>query len=215
VVFPVGNDEHGPAYPEPYRCPTCGDGDTHSYITCNHPMCPEGRDQSPPSSVWDDPAWQEKSSPGSVWGSLLGAVYAALIIGGLLFVLWPYPAPAMNHGFDPSAPATKWFESLERPDQSPNSCCGKADAYPVDRYQKNSDHTYTVWIADGRPIKYPDGTTRDPWDITVPISVPDNKVNKEDDDLDNPTDHSWLFFRASTPTDVGTIYCFIRHPNGN
>jgi hypothetical protein len=212
----MGNDEHGPAYPEPYRCPTCGDGDPHWYIICNHPMCPDGRDQGPQMRY--DNVHYLTPSPGaepssSVWDKMLGAGYAALILSALLWVLWPHPAPAMNHGFDPSAPATKWFEGLERPDQPPNSCCGKADAYPVDRYQKNSDHTYTVWIADGSPIKYPDGTTRDPWDINVPIIVPDNKVNKEDDDLDNPTDHSWLFFRASTPTDVGTIYCFVRHPN--
>jgi hypothetical protein len=139
-------------------------------------------------------------------------IFCAVVLA-CLFWLFTVPAPAMDHGFNPNAPATRWFESLIVPDRPPLSCCGKADAYPVDRYQKNNDHTYTVWIADGSPVKYPDGTTRDPWDVNVPISVPDTKVNKLDDDLDNPTEHGWLFFRPDTNHDVGTIYCFVRHPN--
>lgn len=142
--------------------------------------------------------------------------WIALGLGAVLVLALSPPSHGMNHGFDPDAPATKWFEKLQRPDSIPNSCCGKGDAYPVDRYERiNARGDYRVWIADGSAIKYPDGTTRDPWDTSVPIEVPFNKVNKEDDDLDNPTEHSWLFFRASTPTDVGTVYCFIRHPNGS
>lgn len=28
-----------------YRCPTCGTANPDCYITCNHPACPDGRDQ--------------------------------------------------------------------------------------------------------------------------------------------------------------------------
>jgi hypothetical protein len=27
-----------------YECPVCGVGDVYRYLTCNHPMCPDGRD---------------------------------------------------------------------------------------------------------------------------------------------------------------------------
>lgn len=194
-----------------YLCPTCGVSDPDCYIRCNHPMCPDGRDHGLQRTYPSAPA------RGGFWQSaLLFGVGLVLVIGFIFcLLLIAAPASAMNHGFDPSAPAVKWFEKLERPDSRPNSCCGKADAYPVDRYQKNSDHTFTVWVADGSALKYPDGTTRDEWDTSVPIIVPDTKVNDESDDLDNPTEHGWLFFRPSTKRDVGTIYCFIRHPNGS
>lgn len=133
---------------------------------------------------------------------------------------------AMNHGFDPDAPATKWFETLRIPPQEQVSCCGKADAYPVDRYTKLPNGDYEVWIEDGSAKAYPDGTRRIAWDESVPIKVPAERVNKEDDDLSNPTDHGWLFFipqreypadggEAKPSTKVSTIYCFIRHPQGN
>lgn len=41
----MGHDEHGPAYPEPYECGVCGSPSTTRYLRCNHPMCPDGRDQ--------------------------------------------------------------------------------------------------------------------------------------------------------------------------
>lgn len=31
--------------PPQYRCPTCNTGNPTAYITCNHPACPDGRDQ--------------------------------------------------------------------------------------------------------------------------------------------------------------------------
>ena len=169
----MGNDEHGPAYPEP-------------------------------------PA--QSRIPWS-------AIRAGVWLIGLTLLLWLFMvqhAPAMDHGFNPNNPTVQWFERLQRPDSQPNSCCGKGDAYPVARYEHHpKDHTYSVWLADGSAIKYPDGTTREYFDMSTEIIVPENKVNKYEDDLDNPTDTSWVFMRVSTPTDVGTVYCLIRHPEGN
>lgn len=205
-----------------YLCPTCGVGDPDCYITCNHPACPDGRDRCTACPAGRDPSYDcpvchdsPKRPDGYPMPGLPLPLALLVVLVILITLAAVHAAFAMNHGFDPSAPAVKWFEKLERPDQRPNSCCGKADAYPVDRYQKNSDHTFTVWVADGSALKYPDGTTRDEWDTSVPIIVPDTKVNDESDDLDNPTEHGWLFFRPSTKRDVGTIYCFIRHPNGS
>lgn len=135
------------------------------------------------------------------------------------------PSHAKNHGFDPMAPTTKWFESLKIPPEEMVSCCGKADAYSVDRYEKLPNGDYRVWIADGSAIVFPDGTRRTAWNTEIPIIVPKENVNKETDDLDNPTDHSWLFFQPKSlyPADgsepppseeVSVVYCFIRHPNG-
>jgi hypothetical protein len=124
-------------------------------------------------------------------------------------------ANAMNHGFNPDLPATKWFEGLKQPDAVNISCCGKGDAYPVDRYVRNADNSFTVWIEDGSEITYPDGAHRPFFDKSIPIHVPANKINDMQDDLDNPTEHGWIFMRVSSDTDWGTIYCFIRHPQGN
>lgn len=184
----MGNDEHGPAYPEPF----------------------DDRDQRRFDTLRETYALSKRTPP--IAAMLVGwAVAVALSV----WALWPHAAPAMNHGFNPDAPLTKWFESKIRPDSPPNSCCGKGDAYPVERYQNNGDHTYTIWLADGSAILYPDGTRRDYFDKATPIIVPDNKVNPPDDDLDNPTDVSWVFMRVSTSTDVGTVYCLILHPEGN
>jgi hypothetical protein len=122
-------------------------------------------------------------------------------------------ARAMNHGFDPNAPATKWFEKLMMPDFPEVSCCAKADAYPVDRFVKQPDGSYKAWVEDGSAIQFPDGSHREPFDVSEPITIPPNKVNSLDDDLDNPTEHGWVFMRVSGPREY-YIYCFVRHPQG-
>lgn len=214
----MGHDQHGPAYPEPprYSCPVCG-WDAKAYLRCNHPGCPDGRDRCHPHS-------RSRIEPGDPWlDHAIGPrrvnyplrITVVAVLAAVFWLFWPVRAPAMNHGFNPDAPLTKWMESKIRPDSPPNPCCGKADAYPVARYQRNSDHTWTVWLADGSALKYPDGTTRDYFDMSTPIIVPDNKVNAPDDDLDNPTDVGWVFMRVASPTEVGAVYCLIVHPEGN
>lgn len=150
-----------------------------------------------------------------VWPTALAMLFLVLMMF-LVSSLLIERSYGMDHGFDHNDATVKWFEKQLRPDQPPLSCCGKGDAYPVDRYIHNPhEHTYTVWLHDGSAIKYPDGTRRDYFDKSVPIEVPENKVNPLEDDQDNPTDFSWIYMRVSTPTDPGTIYCFIRHPNLN
>jgi hypothetical protein len=194
---------------ENYRCPICNGG-PNRYLECEYPGCPDGRDQSRLRSWFPEEKIVPKKR--SDYEFMLSIVLFAVALAWLFLT----PAYGMNHGFDPDAPTTKWFELLQRPDSEPNSCCGKGDAYPVDRYEKiNERGDYRVWLSDGDAIVYPDGTQRDYFDKEVPIEVPFNKVNKEIDDIDNPTEHSWLFMRVSTPRDPGTIYCFVRHPNGS
>ena len=149
----------------------------------------------------------------------------SVIIGALALVGMLSTAQAMNHGFDPDAPATQWFEGLKQPPAGVVSCCGKSDAYPVDQYEKQADGSYIVWVADGDAIVYPDGTRRTAWDVNIPVIVPADKVNDLQDDLDNPTDHGWLFFvpirsypqngdEPPPSKSYSVIYCFIRHPQG-
>jgi hypothetical protein len=233
----MGNDEHGPAYPEPtpanviafqdhikkiarYRCGVCRTADRDQYLICNHPMCPDGCDQA--FRFYPNEGPPLPLAPGYVTMLLGWAVVAALCV----WLMWPHQAPAMDHGFDPGDKGVQWFESLKIPPMEMVSCCGKADAYPVDRYTKLPNGDYEVWVEDGSAHPYPDGTKRVPWDESVPITVPAARVNKEDDDLTNPTDHGWLFFipRREYPGDgsepkpstvVSEVYCFIRHPQGN
>lgn len=146
-------------------------------------------------------------------------IWIAIGVAALL-LLALVPSHALNHGFDPDSATTKWFERQMRPDRPadpPEPCCGKADAYPVDRYQKHDDHTYSVWVhaSAGELYTYPDGSRRAPFDPSVEIIVPDTKVNPEDADLDNPSNYSWLFMSVNNITTPSTIYCFIRHPSGN
>lgn len=210
-----------------YNCPVCGVADEHAYLRCNHPACTDGRDRprescgglrrSSPNYIVSPHevvriARADLTKPRKPWVSILLALGLAAALAATFYI---GKANAMNHGFDPDAAATKWFERQMMPDHPMSPCCGTADAYPVDRYEKLGDGSYKVWIADGRPIKYPDGTHRDEWDISIPVIVPKMKVNKEDDDLDNPTEHGWIFMRPSSPTMVGAIFCFIRHPQGS
>lgn len=211
----MGRDEHGVAYPDPdyvtpppYRCPVCRN-DENYYITCNHPACPDGRDQRR-FVVLRELEDEVVVARGHSTASML--VGWAVALAMLLWMFWPHPAPAMDHGFDPSDATVKWFESLQRPNM-PGSCCGKGDAYPVESYWPNGDGTFTAKIGDGSAIKYPDGTTRNAIPDGAEIPVPAELVNKLDDDQDNPTDVSWIFMTVHGG-EVGTVYCLIRHPQG-
>lgn len=230
----MGHDEHGPAYPEPaqhhelvnrlnhrvraeYRCPICR-GNENRYLECEYPGCPDGRDRTHPHAVARRQALLRETYPTEdelkvshpVARCLVGA---AIVIAFVIFMIWPRSAPAMDHGFDPTNKTVKWMETLQQPNY-PGSCCGKADGYPVSEYWDNHDGTWTAVIGDGSAKKFPDGTTREYIATGEKVIVPIEKVNKYEDDLDNPTDVSWLFMTVHA-AEPGTIYCFIRHPSGN
>lgn len=168
----MGNDEHGPAYPEPSDIPP-----------------------APRSSMTN---------------FLIGV---GIVVATVFWLAWPRPAPAMDHGFNPNDVTVKWMESLQRPNM-PGSCCGKGDGYPVADYWDNHNGTWTAVIGDGSGITYPDGTTRNYIATGEKIIVPNELVNREEDDLDNPTDTSWIFMTVHA-AEVGTVYCLIRHPSGS
>lgn len=231
----MGSDEHGPAYPDGefdhfcrehnmpegvqwYHCPICN-GDQTRYHTCEYPGCPDGRDRGHPHARRFDvhrPRMQyehmrERNRVG-VWALILLSVMAATILAGFVFCMLT-PAHAMDHGFDPNNATVQWFEKLQRPDQ-PGSCCGKADAYPVGSYVENADGSVDATVSDGSAKAYPDGTYRPYFPTGEVVHVEKVLVNKHDDDIDNPTDTSWVFMTVNNGV-TGHVYCLIRHPSGN
>lgn len=72
---------------KPYQCPTCGDGDTHSYIICNHPLCPDGHDQRAPRPL-ADPEWQHGYAAGYRDSMTVASVFAIVVITLALFCVW-------------------------------------------------------------------------------------------------------------------------------
>jgi hypothetical protein len=159
--------------------------------------------------------WSWKKPARNYIAKMFVIFFVGLALACLIW-LFTTPAPAMDHGFNPTNPTVKWFERKMVPNITfAQSCCGKADAYPVERVRRNTDQTWSVWLADGSEVKYPDGSRRAYFDKSVEIVVPDSKVNPPDDDLDNPTDVGWIFMRVSTPAQPGAIFCLIIHPEGN
>jgi len=192
----------------PYRCPICR-GDSWRYVKCEYPCCPDGRDRGHPHAAlretYDGPAPSKHPVARVLFG-------CALVIALVMYMMWPRSAPAMDHGFNPNNATVKWMESLPRPN-TPGSCCGKGDGYPVEDYWPNPDGSWTAKIGDGSAMKYPDGTTREYIANGTEVIVPRELVNPWEDDLGNPTDVSWLFMTVHA-AEVGTIYCLIRHPQG-
>jgi hypothetical protein len=155
------------------------------------------------------------------WARLLMAAFVSAVITCMV-LLFSKPAHAINHGYDPNDKAVQWFESLYMQERLPMkvSCCGRSDSYPVDRYEILPNGDYKVWVEDGSVKLYPDGKHRAYWNKDIPIIVPKKKVNPMEDDLNNPTDHGWIFFNphgnpGDHPLDEGDIYCFVPHPQGN
>lgn len=233
----MGNDEHGPAYPEPpyhtsgcrarmrhchkcsceppiYACPICN-GDKHRYMTCEYPGCPDGRDQGRYFERFDAPDLGRRTPAISTM-----IVGWAVAIAFFIWAFWPHPTPAMDHGFDPAAPTAQWMGHLLQPDYEsvgpedpPPSCCGKADAYQADQYRDNHNGTWTVTITDGADITFPDGTHRRPLPNDTSVTIPASKVNPPKDQAGNPTGHAWIFMSAYEGK-PGYVYCFIPLPEG-
>lgn len=143
------------------------------------------------------------------WGVL------AALTAVLLLIASCEQARAFDHGFDKNDPKTKWMEMQCRPDMPDAcySCCGKADAYAVKRYQMHPDGSATAWVEKSDNHVFPDGELRPAIDEQE-ISVPAAKVNPLLEDRDNPFDWSviWLTVQHGKAT---MVWCFVRHPQGS
>jgi hypothetical protein len=141
------------------------------------------------------------------WPILLGAAALA--------VLWFKPSFGMDHGFDYSDPRVQWFASRMIPPRYETSCCGKGDAYAVDRYEMLPNGDIRIWIDDnnGAEIEFPDGTKRPKLNAGEYL-VDSMSVNRIEDDEDNPQGHSVLWALANPDGSLSRVWCFVRHPNG-
>lgn len=216
----MGNDQHGPAYPEPpYVCPICR-GDKDRFSRCEYPGCPDGHDQ--PGRFRTYPTEHSDMAYIDMRSFFIGlAMFAALALAIIFF--FAKPAHAFDHGFDPFAPTSQWMESLQRRPPAPvGPCCGVADAYQADIYTRNPDGSYDIVITDGSPIMFPDGAHRDAIPDGTAIHVPENKVNPPKEQAGNPTGHAWLFMSVYGITTngvykqaPGSLYCFVPRPEGS
>jgi len=90
----------------------------------------------------------------------------------------------------------KWFQSLMQPDDPRVSCCGEADAYEADLFERVGDHWVAIITGQGpgaasKPY-IPEGTR---------ISVPKSKMKW---DQGNPTGHGIIFIGSS-----GEVFCYV------
>jgi hypothetical protein len=69
----------------------------------------------------------------------------------------------------------QWIQSLMQPDKPNMSCCGEADAFEADSFDREGDH-YVAIITDGKGM-IPNGTR---------VPVPNEKMKW---DAGNPTGH--------------------------
>lgn len=145
----------------------------------------------------------------------------ALVLIVLFAFLFPAsPALAYDHNFPKDTARSRFFSQLKRPDYYPNSCCGEADAYEADIYQRNPDGSYDVEITNGDIIHYPDGNERIALPNGAKVHVPANRINPPIETQFNPTGHAWLFVSAvrpmgDEPAQPGLTYCFAPLPEGS
>jgi hypothetical protein len=140
----------------------------------------------------------------------MNRVIHALLVSLLLTV----SAFAYDHDFDHTTERSKFFRLLKRPDFYPESCCGKAEAYEADIYQRNPDGSYVVIITNGSAIEYPDGTRRDYLANGTKVIVPSKKISPPVETQYNPTGHAWLFMSVFNEK-PGHIFCFAPLPDGS
>ncbi len=90
----------------------------------------------------------------------------------------------------------KWFQSLMQPDDPRTSCCGEADAYEADLFERDGDHWVAIITGQGPGVAnkpyIPEGTR---------ISVPNSKMKW---DQGNPTGHGIIFIGSR-----GEVYCYV------
>jgi hypothetical protein len=90
----------------------------------------------------------------------------------------------------------KWFQGLMQPDHPRASCCGEADAYEADLFERDGNNWVAIITGQGPGIAnkphIPEGTR---------ISVPNSKMKW---DQGNPTGHGIVFIGSG-----GEVYCYV------
>src|SRR6185312_7090984 len=96
---------------------------------------------------------------------------------------------------------SRWFRSLQQPDNPNASCCGEADSYYCDELHVRDGKNYCT-ISDDRDDAKMD---RPHIDNGTEIEIPDNKLmTAEQIHGTNPTGHAVIFMGR-----YGTVYCYV------
>jgi hypothetical protein len=90
----------------------------------------------------------------------------------------------------------RWFQGLTQPDHPRTSCCGEADAYEADLFERDGNNWVAIITGQGPGVTnkpyIPEGTR---------ISVPNSKMKWDDG---NPTGHGIIFIGNK-----GEVYCYV------
>ena len=90
----------------------------------------------------------------------------------------------------------KWFQGLMQPDDPRVSCCGEADAYEADLFERDGNNWVAVITGQGP------GVANKPYIAEgTRIRVPNSKMKW---DQGNPTGHGIIFIGGS-----GEVYCYV------
>lgn len=118
-------------------------------------------------------------------------IWAAFLIVIVVVIRVP-AAKARDDGQWTNVPehVRRWFQSLKQPDHPRVSCCGEADAFEADNFEREGDH-YVAIITDGKGM-IPSGTR---------IPVPNHKMKW---DAGNPTGHGIIFIGPQRQ-----VYCYV------
>jgi hypothetical protein len=114
------------------------------------------------------------------------------VIMAAFLAIFATQAGARDNGQWGNSPTNvrEWFQSLMQPDNPYMSCCGEADAFEADNFDREGDH-YVAIITDGKGI-IPNGAR---------IAVPNAKMKW---DKGNPTEHGIVFIGNQ-----GQVYCYV------
>lgn len=86
---------------KPYRCPTCAGHNPNAFVTCNHPMCPDGRDQ--------EPIVHHDVDPTNVYVNVANASMPSWrVVAFILVLIWLVSLTPKAHGAQDSDPYDKW-----------------------------------------------------------------------------------------------------------
>lgn len=125
----------------------------------------------------------------------MAVVAAGVIILIAWFAMPAYPRDLSQWGAAP-VDIARWYQGLMQPDNPFQSCCGEADAYYADSFERGPHGETIAIITDEREVP-----GRIPVKPSTRIVVPDTKFKY---DAGNPTGHGVVFLNRDLQ-----VYCYI------
>lgn len=115
------------------------------------------------------------------------------------------PIPGTVAAFEDSHAITKYNQPDSYGDTeggSPTNCCGEADAYWADEFERNEDGEYVAVVTDPRDDKEfrrePEGAARIHVPIGTRVVIPQRKLITFPQQPPNTTGHGWVWLSPYT-----------------